>query len=150
MVVVIVETQINAPVEVCFDLARDISLHCETAASTNEQAIAGVTSGLIGLGESVTFKGIHFGIRQQLTSKITEYDKPKCFVDEMTKGAFKSLKHIHEFTSTTSGTLMRDTLIWTSPFGFLGKIADKLFVENYMKRFVVERNTKLKAVAENT
>jgi ligand-binding SRPBCC domain-containing protein len=150
MAVITVETQINAPIEVCFDLARDIGLHCQTAINTNERAIDGVTSGLIGLGESVTFEGVHFGIRQQLTSKVTEYDKPKRFVDEMTKGAFKSLKHIHEFIPITNGTLMKDTLIWISPFGFLGKMIDRLFLENYMKRFVVERNNKLKAVAENT
>ncbi len=150
MAVVIVETQINAPVEVCFDLARDIGLHCETAANTNERAVAGVTSGLIGLGESVTFEGVHFGIRQQLTSKVIEYDKPKRFVDEMTKGAFKSLQHIHEFVPATNGIVMKDTLIWTSPLGFLGIIVDNLFLENYMKRFVVERNNKLKTVAENT
>jgi ligand-binding SRPBCC domain-containing protein len=150
MAIVIVETQINVPVEVCFDLARDIGLHCETAANTNERAVAGRTSGLIGLGESVTFEAVHFGIRQKLTSQVTEYDKPKRFVDEMTNGAFKSLKHIHEFTPTASGTLMKDTLDWASPLGIFGKIADKLFLENYMENFIIERNNKLKAIAENT
>lgn len=150
MAIVTVEIQINAPTEVCFDLARDIELHCKTSTSTKERAVAGVTSGLISLGESVTFEGVHFGIRQRLTSKIVEYDKPKYFVDEMTKGAFKFLKHTHEFVPTTNGTLMKDTLVWKSPLGFLGKIADKLFLESHMRKFVVERNNKLKAIAENT
>jgi hypothetical protein len=70
----VVETFIAAPPEVCFDLARDIGLHCETARHTQERAVAGVTSGLIGPGEWVTFEGVHFGIRQQLTARVTEFE----------------------------------------------------------------------------
>jgi len=43
---------------------------------TGERAIAGVTSGLIGLGEEVTWEGHHFGLKLQHTSRITAYDRP--------------------------------------------------------------------------
>lgn len=144
----IVQTEIQAPVQVCFDLARDITLHVSTAAKTKERAIAGVTSGLIGLGESVTFEGVHFGVRQRFTAKVTEFDFPYRFVDEMTQGAFKTLKHVHEFTSTETGTTMTDTLMWTSPFGIIGKLADKVFLIRHMERFLLERNAVLKSAAE--
>ncbi len=148
MQTLIVETHINISHEQCFDLARDIPLHCATAVDTGEHAIDGVTEGLIGLGESVTFEAVHFGIRQRLTAKVVEFEFPVRFVDEMTQGAFKSLRHIHEFTPQDGGTLMRDTLIWTSPLGIIGRIADCLFLIRHMKKFLMKRNANLKAYAE--
>ena len=145
---VIAETRIHVPVGICFDLARDIGLHCLTASHTQERAVAGVTHGLIGLSEYVTFEGVHFGIRQRLTARVIEFNRPYRFADEMTQGAFQSLKHIHDFIPTHSGTLMRDTLVWTSPCGILGIIVDKILLENYMREFLSIRNAKLKAIAE--
>lgn len=151
MPTIIQETIINAPVERCFDLARDIGLHCESTGGTSEKAVAGVTTGLIGPGETVTFEATHFGVRQRLTSHITEFDSPHRFVDEMLPGtgAFHSLHHLHEFEPLATGTLMRDTMTYVSPLGWLGILADKLFLESYMMRFLRQRNAHLKSVAES-
>lgn len=149
MTTIIVETLIDAPLEHCFDLARDIGLHCRTTSKTRERAVAGVTSGLIELGQSVTFEAVHLGVRQRLTSKVVELEKPVYFVDEMVKDAFASMRHVHEFAAQDKSTLMRDTLIWKSPLGFLGTIADGLFLKRYMTKFVTERGLALKQVAEN-
>ncbi len=149
MPTIILETLIAAPVERCFDLARDIGLHCASTNGTHEKAIAGVTTGLIGSGETVTFEATHFGVRQRLTSRITEFDRPHYFVDEMLHGAFHSLHHRHEFEPTPTGTRMRDTMTFVSPLGPLGLLADALFLKSYMTRFLQERNAHLKAVAES-
>src|SRR5690606_21074152 len=109
MPVITVETLILASPQRCFDLARDIDVHCQSTSATKERAVAGVTSGLIGAGQSVTFEAVHFGVRQRLTSKITEFDAPHRFVDEMVEGAFASLRHVHEFEARGEHTLMRDT-----------------------------------------
>ncbi len=45
---------IEAPPEAIFDLSLDIDAHMASMADSNERAVAGVTSGLIGLGEEVT------------------------------------------------------------------------------------------------
>ena len=148
MPTVILETLIDAPLEVCFDLIRDIRIHTQTALETKERAVAGVTEGKIGLGQMVTFEGKHFGIRQKLTVKIVEFERPGLFVDEMTEGSFKSFRHIHEFFPLDGGTLMRDTLTWTSPFGILGKIVDKLLLERHLRKLVSTRNARLKEIAE--
>jgi hypothetical protein len=58
---IVLKTEIDAPIEVCFDLSRSIDLHQISTAHTNEQAIDGVTSGLINLHESVTWRARHFG-----------------------------------------------------------------------------------------
>ena len=142
------ETKIHAQAETCFDLMRDIRLHTETTAQTNEKAVAGVASGVIGLGQTVTFEGTHFGIRQRLTVMVVEFDRPWRFVDVMVKGSFKSFVHIHEFEPRDGGTLMRDTLIWESPFGILGNLADKLIIRGHLTKLVSERNARLRALAE--
>ena len=148
MPTITVETYIIAHVDLCFDLARDIGVHCRTAEFTQERAIAGVTTGMIGLGQEVTFEAVHFGIRQQLTARVTEFKRPYRFVDEMLRGSFKSMRHVHEFTADGPGTLMKDELTWISPFGPIGSAADKLFLEAHMRRFLMRRNSNLKRIAE--
>jgi ligand-binding SRPBCC domain-containing protein len=149
MPTIVLETLIRAPAVACFDLMRDIRIHTETTAQTDEKAVAGVTEGKIGLGQTVTFEGKHFGLRQRLTVKVVEFVRPRLFVDEMTEGRFTSFKHIHEFLPSEGGTLMKDTLIWTSPFSILGKIVDKLLLERHLRNLVSSRNAKLKKIAEN-
>ncbi|HXK18517.1 MAG TPA: SRPBCC family protein [Polyangiaceae bacterium] len=148
MPTIVVETRILAPIELCFALARDVEAHLKTSASTGERAVGGKTSGLLELGDVVTFEAAHFGIRQRLTAKIVELERPTRFVDEMLQGAFTSLRHVHEFAVDGAAVLMRDTLTWTSPLGFLGVVADKLFVEPHMRAFLVKKQTALKECAE--
>jgi ligand-binding SRPBCC domain-containing protein len=110
--------------------------------------VGGKTSGLLDLGDVVTFEGVHFGIRQRLTSKIVEFDRPNRFVDEMVQGAFVSLRHVHEFLIDGDAVMMRDTLIWRSPLGLIGVVADKLVVKRHMRAFVVKKQSELKQYAE--
>ncbi|WP_077618269.1 SRPBCC family protein [Bacillus sinesaloumensis] len=140
---------IQAPVEVCFDLARSVDIHIETTAKTKEKAVDGVTQGLLEIGDTVTWEATHFGIKQRLTAKITHMEKPYVFVDSMVKGVFSSFTHTHQFTEENGGTLMIDTFEYKSPFGPLGIIADKLFLEKYMTGFIITRAKELKKFAEN-
>ena len=142
------ETEIAAPIEQCFDLARDVEIHLATAAHTQERIVGGKSTGLLELGDELTFEASHFGVRQKLTSRIVEYDRPHRFTDQMISGAFRSLRHVHEFERSGSGTLMRDTLEWESPFGFLGFVADRLAIERHLRDFLLQRNKELKRIAE--
>ncbi|HEY8930676.1 MAG TPA: SRPBCC family protein [Mucilaginibacter sp.] len=141
-------TRINAPIEKCFDLARSIDLHIESTKHTGERAIAGRTSGLIELGESVTWRAKHFGIWQNLTSKITEFERPNYFVDEMVSGAFKSFRHEHIFLSVNGQTVMKDIFAFESPCGWLGEVANFLFLGRYMQKLLMTRNEVIKQAAE--
>ena len=149
MPVIYLRTNINAPIESCFDVARSIDVHAAAASKSRERAVAGVMTGLIGPGQTVTWEAVHFGIKQRLTSRITKYERPYLFVDEMVRGAFHSFTHVHEFESNNGGTLMLDKFSYTAPLGPLGRIADWLFLEQYMRRFLRERASYLKYVAEN-
>lgn len=148
MPIIKLEIEVNAPIERVFDLARCIDLHIETMKESGERAVGGVTKGLINLGEIVTWEGSHFGVRQKLTSKITAFNRPHHFRDEMVRGAFKGFVHDHFFEAIAGKTLMRDTFDYESPLWIFGKIADVLFVEKYIARILEERNKQIKEVAE--
>jgi ligand-binding SRPBCC domain-containing protein len=142
-------TSIHAPISRCFDLARSIDLHKLSTKETNEEAIAGVTFGLIGEGQQVTWKAKHFGISQTLTSKITLFEYPYHFRDEMVKGAFRMIKHDHLFEESGGKTIMSDKFQFESPGGILGSLFNKLFLKNYLYNLLVRRNQIIKEVAES-
>lgn len=150
MSTITVDTRILASLERCFDAARDLDLHVVTMAKTRERAVDGRTSGLIELGEQVTWEGRHFAIRQRFTSKITAFNRPGYFQDSMTKGAFHSFVHDHFFQAESHCTLMRDVLTFRSPLGFLGAIVDNLIMGNYLKRLLSSRGQVIKAALEAT
>jgi len=133
-------TIIDSDIKTCFDLARNIDFHKESLQHSNEKAIAGKTSGLIGLDEWVTWEAKHFSITQKLTSKITEFDSPNYFVDEQVSGAFKSFKHEHIFLKLNNQTLMIDKFHYQSPYGIFGRIANILFLKKYMTDLLKTRN----------
>lgn len=143
------EVYIEAPRELCFDLARNVDVHMETTSNTKERAVGGVTSGLMEQGDQVTWEATHLGVKQRLTAQIIEMDKPHQFTDVLVKGAFHSFTHTHEFIESGPGTIMKDRFVYRSPLGILGKLADRLFLEQYMTRFIVDRANELKKIAES-
>ncbi len=142
-------TEIRAGIEIVFDLSRSIDLHKISTEHTNETAIDGKTSGLIEKDEYVTWRAKHFGLYQKLTSKITQYDRPHFFTDEMVKGVFKSFKHEHHFNQNLNGTQMTDYFDYVSPCGILGRIADEMFLKKYMTNLLLKRNEVVKDFAES-
>jgi Uncharacterized conserved protein len=140
-----IETILPAPPERCFDAARDLDLHVSSMKGTGEKAVAGRTSGLIEMGEQVTWEGRHFGVRQRFTSKITAFDRPRYFQDSMVTGAFHSFVHDHYFGTSEGGTKMTDVLTFSSPLGFLGAIVDRLVLSSYLRRMLIVRNESLKS-----
>lgn len=150
MTVIELETFIAAPVETCFDASRDIGLHLASAAATGERVVAGRTTGLCELGDTMTWQARHFGIRQKLTVEISEMQYPVYFVDRMVRGAFKSMRHEHRFAPAPggSGTLMHDRFFYEVPFGLAGRLFDRLLLERHMRRFLLERNAFLQRACE--
>jgi ligand-binding SRPBCC domain-containing protein len=148
MPVIRLEKVIHARPERCFDLARDVEAHVGSTAGTRERAVGGVTSGLLGPGDEVTWEATHLGVRQRLTSRITRFDRPRMFEDVMVRGAFRSFTHTHEFGPVAGGTLMVDTFRYASPLGPLGVLADKPFLGRYMRRLLADRAAYLKRAAE--
>lgn len=150
MPVIELETVVAAPVRRCFDLARSVDAHVLSTGATGEEAVDGVTSGLLGPGDWVTWRARHLGVRQRLTTRMTAFEAPHYFRDSMVRGAFAGFDHDHWFDELPGGsTRMRDRFAFESPLGVLGRVANGLFLTSYMRRFLVERNAVLKRVAES-
>lgn len=150
MVTIRLETRINAPAALCFDLSRNIDMHTASMKKSKEKAVAGVTSGLIEKGQFVTWRATHFFIPMYMTVKIVEMEFPHYFIDVMTNGPFKSLWHKHSFLQQDGYTIMKDEFIIEAPLGILGRFAEWLFLKSYMKNLLAKRNLVLKSIAETT
>ncbi len=144
------QTEIAAPIETVFDLARSIDAHVASMTESRERAIAGVTSGLIGLDDDVTWRATHFRIPFTMTSRIVVMDVPTYFVDEQIRGPFARFHHEHRFISVGEATQMIDIIDYSSPFGVLGRSADRIGLERYLRDLIRTRNQHLKAAAEKT
>ncbi|UQA56326.1 SRPBCC family protein [Polyangium aurulentum] len=142
-------TLIAAPPERCFDLSRSVEAHLHSTSRSGERVVGGVMSGLLGLGDEVTWEARHLGVRQRLTSRMTQFDRPNHFRDSMVRGAFARFDHDHFFEATATGTLVRDVFDFDAPLGVLGRAAERVFLTAYMRRFLVERNEDLKRLAES-
>ena len=149
MPTIILSTPIAAPVERVFDLARSIDAHVSSTGSTSERAVGGITSGLIEAGQSVTWEARHFGIKQRLSVRITNIQRPSFFEDEMISGAFRRMRHRHEFVPVADCTEMRDCFDFSAPLGVLGRVAEFAFLTRYMRRFLQSRAHVLKRIAES-
>jgi ligand-binding SRPBCC domain-containing protein len=129
-----------------FDLSLTIEVHLESFHESQEQAVAGITSGLMALDDEVTWRARHFGIIWTMTSRISALEKPEMFVDEQVRGPFKRFHHTHLFTPVDDRTTeMVDDIVLQAPLGILGWIAERIGLVWYLGRMIDTRNA---AIAE--
>jgi ligand-binding SRPBCC domain-containing protein len=144
-----IHTTIDAPIERVFDLCRSVDAHVATAGSTGEFPVGRITSGLLELGDEVTWSARHLGLRWRLTSRITQFDRPKRFRDSMVSGVFARFDHDHEFEWRAGKTLVVDRFDFTSPWGMLGRVADAIVLKWHMRRFLETRMEGVQRLAES-
>ena len=145
-------TNIQAPIERCFDLARSVEVHVLGNVHWGESAIAtgGVTSGLMVAGQRVTWRARHFGIRSHLTSEISAIDRPAHFQDEQVRGPFRSMRHDHYFRSLAPDvTQMEDVFVFAAPVPLVGRVVELLLLRSHMRDLLHERNEVIRRVAES-
>lgn len=114
-----------------------------------EEAVAGTRMGLIEKEETVTWRAKHFFKNRLLRVKITEMEKPLMFTDEQVQGDFKMMKHEHHFKPCENGTLLIDLFHFETPYGIIGKWFNSLFLTNYLKKLLEQRNRAIREVAES-
>ncbi|ALE06134.1 cyclase [Arthrobacter sp. ERGS1:01] len=136
-------TTTDISVEELFRRSLNIDDHVASMAGSGESAVAGVVAGQIGLGETVTWRARHFGVRFRMTSVISALDAPHRFVDHQVRGPFKAFHHEHLFAAANGVTTMTDTITFTAPFGIVGRLAERLVLGRYLEKLIGERNTYL-------
>lgn len=145
-----ITTFIAAPIDRVFDLSRHIGLHKISQQANNEEAVGGVTSGLIKQGEFVTWKAKHLYKTRFMTVKITDMNSPDYFEDVMEKGDFSSYAHKHYFKAINNGTIMIDEVAFEAPYGSLGKFFSRIYLTGYLKQLIEKRNNTIREYAEST
>jgi ligand-binding SRPBCC domain-containing protein len=148
MTVIDLVTDIEAPIERVFDLARDVDLHARSMAGTGERAVGGRTTGIVAAGDTVIWRARHFGVWWSLTSRVTTVDRPVGFQDVQERGPFACFRHEHRFERRGEVTRMHDHWEHRSPLGPLGRLVDRLVLGRYMRALLVTRNDALKREAE--
>lgn len=149
MATIILKTFIKASCETCFDLSRSIDLHANSMNNFGEKAIEGRLTGLIGMGETVTWRARHFFVWHEMTSAITRFKYPTMFRDEMVAGPFKELCHDHIFSASSEGTTMTDIFQYTLPCPRLTGFLDSILFQRYMRKLLEQRNAMIKQLAES-
>jgi ligand-binding SRPBCC domain-containing protein len=127
------------PAEV-FDLSLSVAAHLASMARSHEQAIGGLASDSLRLGDEITWHAWHFGIPWRLTIRITAFDRPRRFIDEQVRGPFHRFHHEHVFEDFEGGSRMTDIVEFEAPAGWLGRIAERLLLASYMRSLIDERN----------
>ncbi|MEV1002580.1 SRPBCC family protein [Nonomuraea sp. NPDC050202] len=143
-----VTTLVLAPPPVVFDASLSVDVHTSSMGHTAEQAVAGVTSGRLSLGDQVTWRARHFGLTWHLTSIISASTRPSYFVDEQVTGPFRRWRHAHTFEAAHDGaaTLMTDVVDFAAPVPPLGTLAEILVLKRYLTRLILLRNAHIKDV----
>jgi hypothetical protein len=131
-----------------FDLSRSIDLHQTSMQHTSEKAISGVTKGLINEGEIVVWQAKHLFKKRKLKTLISKMQPFDFFEDQMLEGDFKMMKHRHVFKFENGKTTMIDLFEFESPYGFAGKLFNGIFLKNYMRHLLQNRNAVIKEYAE--
>ena len=149
MVDIVLTTHVRASVDACFTLSLSVDAHTSSMGASGERAVAGVTSGVMGAGDTVTWEARHFGLPFRMTPKITEYERPRRFVDEQQRGPFRSWWHEHRFEEHEGWTDMTDVVVYRAPLGPVGRAADALILRRYMTRLLMTRNAWLKRELED-
>ena len=88
-------------------------------------------------------------MKERLTTRVTVCARPHEFVDQQASGPFAYFTHRHQFRELQGGTLMVDDFDYGAPLGVFGRLADRLFLERYMRHLLVERARVIKSLAES-
>ncbi len=141
--------RVRAPAGRCFDLARSVDLHVDSSTGIRARAVGGRTSGLSGEGDVTTWSARFFGLRFAMTTRIEDFAPPMRFGDRLTRGLLRHFAHVYRFEPTPDGgCTMSDELTIEAPFGFPGRVMERLYLARRMRGLVRQRLEHIRRVAE--
>jgi ligand-binding SRPBCC domain-containing protein len=149
MIELVLLIEIAAAPGVCFDLARSMDFHRSSMSASGERIVGGRATGLISLGEEVEFEARHLGMTRRLRARVTEFERPRRFVDEQVAGPFRSLRHEHLFEANGGGTRLTDRVRIEVGWGVLGWLAERLVVGPHLQRVLRGHQENIKRAAES-
>lgn len=85
-----------------------------------------------------------FNFTVKWATEITQIKEHRYFIDNQIQGPYKIWHHEHHFKEINNGTEMRDVLFYDVPFGFIGQILHKIFIQKRVQEIFDFRETKIK------
>ena len=150
MSVLYYETRVRAPAQRCFDLARSVPLHVDSARDIAARAVGGQCEGLSNEGDQTVWSARFFGLRFRMTTRAEHLTPPARFEDRLTRGLLQRFEHVYRFRPLPEGgCIMSDELTVEAPFGPLGRLVEGVYLNRRMRRLVRRRLEHLRTVAES-
>ena len=138
-------TEVNAPIERCFQLSCSVALVHEELGMC---AVSGRTRGMVRGGDVVRWEGWQLGMRHHHVSRISSYEAPVFLQDTMLDGRFQYFQHDHHLREIAGGTLLTDELRFSLPFGALGRLVARHIMVPHIRKLLKSRFSRIKRIAE--
>ena len=84
-----------------------------------------------------------FNLPMYWMTEITQVKDKTYFIDEQRKGPYVLWHHQHHFKKIEGGVEMTDIVHYKNPLGFLGEMANSVFVRNKLKKIFEYRFKKV-------
>ncbi len=90
-----------------------------------------------------------FGMKIKWVTEITQVKRNSYFIDEQRFGPYSFWHHKHFIEEIDNGILMDDIIHYKIPFGFIGEILNKVYVQNKLNKIFKYRENKLNEIFGN-
>jgi ligand-binding SRPBCC domain-containing protein len=144
--------QIPSSLESVWDFfSNPANLATITPAKMKFRTISKIEGDKIYAGQIIEYKVRPFwGIPLNWMTEITQVRELEFFIDNQVIGPYRLWHHQHHFKHIPGGTEMRDIVHYKNPLGFVGSIANSLFVKNELKKIFEFRKMKVEEIFGKT
>ncbi len=141
------ETRIRCTPEELWDFHSDVNaLKLLTPAGTSVSILSEDTE--VREGALHVLRVRKMGLPLVWKARIRDVHPPHEFSDWAERSPFKSWLHHHEFLAEGDGSVLKDTVTYELSFGFLGAIANRLFVQRDIEAMFTHRHAVTKKSLE--
>ena len=101
------------------------------------------------VGRLIDYNIYLLGIPIHWRTLITDYEPPNMFVDQQIKGPYAMWHHTHTFHKVKGGVEIKDRVVYSIPFGFLGRLLNYLWIKRDLNNIFLHRKKVIDKLFEN-
>ena len=101
---------------------------------------------ILTLGAEFEFKIQGFGQIQQMVHRVTQYERPRMYVDEQIEGPLGHWAHEHILTENDNGVTLTDKVTFSPPGGLLGLLISEAKLLDSLDDGFYHRHRKLEEI----
>lgn len=101
------------------------------------------------VGRLIDYNIYLLGIPIHWRTLITDYEPPNMFVDQQIKGPYAMWHHTHTFHKVKGGVEIKDRVVYSIPFGLLGRLLNYLWIKRDLNNIFLHRKKVIDKLFEN-